>query len=168
MQIRYMKTFPPPVRILVPGRVYRRDNLDLTHTPMFQQFEGAGRRRGHHDGGPEGDAADAARASSSATWRSGCARASSPTPSPAPKWTCRAERAAAPGCSVCKGTGWLEILGSGMVHPAVFEAVGYDPERVTGFAFGTGVERLAMLKYGVDDIRLFYESDLRFLEQFPL
>ena len=77
-------------------------------------------------------------------------------------------RAAAAGCSVCKGTGWLEILGSGMVHPAVFEAVGYDPEQVTGFAFGTGIERLAMLKYGVDDIRLFYESDLRFLEQFPL
>ena len=72
------------------------------------------------------------------------------------------------GCSVCKHTGWLEILGSGMVHPAVFEAVGYDPEKVTGFAFGIGMERVAMLKYGVDDIRLFYENDLRFLEQFPL
>ena len=68
----------------------------------------------------------------------------------------------------CKQTGWLEILGSGMVHPAVFEAVGYDPEQLTGFAFGIGIERLAMLKYGVDDIRLFYENDLRFLEQFPL
>ena len=68
----------------------------------------------------------------------------------------------------CKRTGWLEILGSGMVHPAVFEAVGYDPERYTGFAFGMGIERVAMLKYGVDDIRLFYENDLRFLEQFPL
>jgi phenylalanyl-tRNA synthetase alpha chain len=71
------------------------------------------------------------------------------------------------GCSICKQTGWLEILGSGMVHPAVFEAVGYDPEKVTGFAFGMGLERIAMLKYGVDDIRLFYENDLRFLEQFP-
>jgi phenylalanyl-tRNA synthetase alpha chain len=71
------------------------------------------------------------------------------------------------GCSVCKQTGWIEILGSGMVHPAVFEAVGYDPEAVTGFAFGIGMERVAMLKYGVDDIRLFYENDLRFLEQFP-
>ena len=68
---------------------------------------------------------------------------------------------------MCKRTGWIEILGSGMVHPAVFEAVGYDPERYTGFAFGMGIERLAMLKYGVDDIRLFYENDLRFLEQFP-
>jgi len=72
------------------------------------------------------------------------------------------------GCGTCKYTGWLEILGSGMVHPAVFEAVGYDPEEVTGFAFGLGMERVAMLKYGVDDIRLFYENDLRFLEQFPL
>ncbi len=72
------------------------------------------------------------------------------------------------GCSTCKHTGWLEILGSGMVHPAVFEAVGYDPEQVTGFAFGIGMERVAMLKYGVDDIRLFYENDLRFLEQFPV
>ena len=72
------------------------------------------------------------------------------------------------GCGTCKQTGWLEILGSGMVHPAVFEAVGYDPDKVTGFAFGLGMERVAMLKYGVDDIRLFYENDLRFLEQFPL
>jgi phenylalanyl-tRNA synthetase alpha chain len=69
---------------------------------------------------------------------------------------------------VCKHTGWLEILGSGMVHPAVFEAVGYDPEQVSGFAFGMGLERVAMLKYGVDNIRLFYENDVRFLEQFPV
>jgi phenylalanyl-tRNA synthetase alpha chain len=72
------------------------------------------------------------------------------------------------GCAICKRTGWLEILGSGMVHPSVFEAVGYDPERYTGFAFGVGIERVALLKYGVEDIRLFYENDLRFLEQFPL
>jgi phenylalanyl-tRNA synthetase alpha chain len=72
------------------------------------------------------------------------------------------------GCNMCKQTGWIEMLGSGMVHPAVFEAVGYDPDKVTGFAFGTGIERMAMFKYGVDDIRLFYENDLRFLEQFPL
>jgi phenylalanyl-tRNA synthetase alpha chain len=72
------------------------------------------------------------------------------------------------GCGMCKRTGWLEILGSGMVHPAVFEAVGYDPERYTGFAFGMGIERVALLKWGVEDIRLFYENDLRFLEQFAL
>ena len=74
----------------------------------------------------------------------------------------------APAVAMCKRTGWLEILGSGMVHPAVFEAVGYDPERYTGFAFGMGIERVALLKWGVEDIRLFYENDLRFLEQFPL
>ena len=72
------------------------------------------------------------------------------------------------GCSMCKRTGWIEILGSGMVHPAVFEAVGYDSEKYTGFAFGMGIERVALLKWGVEDIRLFYENDLRFLEQFPL
>jgi phenylalanyl-tRNA synthetase alpha chain len=72
------------------------------------------------------------------------------------------------GCSMCKRTGWIEILGSGMVHPAVFEAVGYDSEKYTGFAFGMGIERIALLKWGVEDIRLFYENDLRFLEQFPL
>jgi phenylalanyl-tRNA synthetase alpha chain len=72
------------------------------------------------------------------------------------------------GCAMCKQSGWIEVLGSGMVHPAVFEAVGYDPERYTGFAFGVGIERLALLKWGVEDIRLFYENDLRFLEQFPL
>jgi phenylalanyl-tRNA synthetase alpha chain len=72
------------------------------------------------------------------------------------------------GCAVCKSTGWLEVLGSGMVHPAVLENVGYDPERYTGFAFGMGIERLAMLMFGVDDIRMFYENDLRFLEQFPV
>jgi phenylalanyl-tRNA synthetase alpha chain len=77
-------------------------------------------------------------------------------------------RCAGKGCGICKGTGWLEILGSGMVHPAVFEAVGYDPEQVSGFAFGLGMERVAMLKYGVEDIRMFYENDLRFLEQFPV
>jgi phenylalanyl-tRNA synthetase alpha chain len=77
-------------------------------------------------------------------------------------------RASEGGCSMCKRTGWLEILGSGMVHPAVFEAVGYDPDRYTGFAFGLGIERVALLKWGVEDIRLFYENDLRFLEQFPL
>ena len=71
-------------------------------------------------------------------------------------------------CAMCKRSGWVEVLGSGMVHPAVFEAVGYDPERYTGFAFGVGIERLALLKWGVEDIRLFYENDLRFLEQFPL
>ncbi len=135
---------------------------------MFQQFEGLvvgeGITLADLKGTLRGDAARALRRRD----RCACVRASSPTPSRAPKWTSAARAAAARGCGTCKQTGWLEILGSGMVHPAVFEAVGYDPEQVTGFAFGLGMERVAMLKYGVDDIRLFYENDLRFLEQFPL
>ena len=166
MQIRYMKTFPPPVRILVPGRVYRRDNLDLTHTPMFQQFEalvvGEGITMADLKGTLQamvhelfGDVRLRLRPSFFPYTE----------PSAEVDISCRA--CGGTGCRVCKGTGWLEILGSGMVHPAVFEAVGYDPGKVTGFAFGTGIERMAMLKYGVEDIRLFYDNDMRFLEQFP-
>jgi phenylalanyl-tRNA synthetase alpha chain len=166
MQIRYMKTFRPPIRIIVPGRVYRRDNLDLTHTPMFQQFEGlvVGNRVTLADlkGTFEamltalfGDVAVRLRPSFF------------PYTEPSAEVDISCQRCGGRGCSICKHSGWLEILGSGMVHPAVFEAVGYDPEAVTGFAFGMGMERVAMLKYGVDDIRLFYENDLRFLEQFP-
>ena len=167
MQIRYMKTFRPPIRIIVPGRVYRRDNLDLSHTPMFQQFEGlvVGDRVTLADlkGTFEamltalfGDVAVRLRPSFFPYTE----------PSAEIDISCTACRGA--GCGTCKHTGWIEILGSGMVHPNVFEAVGYDPEAVTGFAFGMGIERVAMLKYGVDDIRLFYENDLRFLEQFPI
>jgi phenylalanyl-tRNA synthetase alpha chain len=167
MQIRYMKTFPPPVRIIVPGRVYRRDNLDLSHTPMFQQFEGlvvgAGITLGDLKGTLEammrelfGDVKVRLRPSFFPYTE----------PSAEVDVSCRA--CGGSGCGTCKQTGWLEILGSGMVHPAVFEAVGYDPDAVTGFAFGMGIERVAMLRYGVDDIRLFYENDLRFLEQFPV
>ena len=167
MQIRYMKTFPPPIRIIVPGRVYRRDNLDLSHTPMFQQFEGLvvgeGITLADLKGTFEamlhelfGDVQVRLRPSFFPYTE----------PSAEIDISCQSCRGA--GCGTCKHTGWIEILGSGMVHPAVFEAVGYDPEQVTGFAFGMGMERVAMLKYGVDDIRLFYENDLRFLEQFPL
>jgi phenylalanyl-tRNA synthetase alpha chain len=166
MQIRYMKTFRPPIRIIVPGRVYRRDNLDLTHTPMFQQFEGL--VVGEHvtladlKGTFEamvrelfGDVRVRLRPSFF------------PYTEPSAEVDISCHTCGGSGCSTCKHTGWLEILGSGMVHPALFEAVGYDAETVTGFAFGMGLERVAMLKYGVDDIRLFYENDLRFLEQFP-
>jgi len=167
MQIRYMKTFPPPVRIIVPGRVYRKDDLDLSHTPMFQQFEGLvvgeGITLADLKGTFEamlhelfGDVTVRLRPSFF------------PYTEPSAEVDISCQHCGGRGCGTCKHTGWLEILGSGMVHPAVFEAVGYDPERVTGFAFGMGVERVAMLKYGLDDIRLFYENDLRFLEQFAV
>ncbi len=166
MQIRYMKTFPPPVRIIVPGRVYRKDNLDLTHTPMFQQFEGlvVGERV------TMADLKGTFEAMLTALFGNVNIRLRPsffPYTEPSAEVDISCHKCAGAGCGICKQTGWLEILGSGMVHPAVFEAVGYDPERVTGFAFGMGIERVAMLKYGVEDIRLFYENDVRFLAQFP-
>ncbi|HWV94458.1 MAG TPA: phenylalanine--tRNA ligase subunit alpha [Vicinamibacterales bacterium] len=166
MQIRYMKTFPPPVRIIVPGRVYRRDNLDLTHTPMFQQFEGlvVGERV------TMADLKGTFQAMLTALFGDVNIRLRPsffPYTEPSAEVDISCHKCGGSGCAICKQTGWLEILGSGMVHPAVFEAVGYDPDRVTGFAFGMGIERVAMLKYGVQDIRLFYENDIRFLEQFP-
>jgi phenylalanyl-tRNA synthetase alpha chain len=166
MQIRYMKTFPPPVRILVPGRVYRRDNLDLTHTPMFQQFEGLVVGEGVTMGDLKGTL-EAMLHGIFGDVRMRLRPSFFPYTEPSAEVDISCQSCRGSGCAICKQTGWLEVLGSGMVHPAVFEAVGYDPETVTGFAFGLGLERPAMLKYGVDDIRLFYENDLRFLEQFP-
>jgi len=166
MQIRYMKTFRPPIRIIVPGRVYRRDNLDLTHTPMFQQFEGL--VVGEHV--TMADLKGTFQAMLTALFGDVTIRLRPsffPYTEPSAEVDISCHKCGGSGCGICKQTGWLEILGSGMVHPAVFEAVGYDPETVTGFAFGMGIERVAMLKYGVEDIRLFYENDLRFLEQFP-
>jgi len=167
MQIRYMKTFPPPVRIIVPGRVYRRDNLDLSHTPMFQQFEGLVVGEGITLADLKGTFEVMMRDLFGEGTKVRLRPSFFPYTEPSAEVDVSCQGCGGAGCGTCKHTGWLEILGSGMVHPAVFEAVGYDPEKVTGFAFGMGLERVAMLKYGVDDIRLFYENDLRFLEQFP-
>jgi phenylalanyl-tRNA synthetase alpha chain len=166
MQIRYMKTFPPPVRIIVPGRVYRRDNLDLTHTPMFQQFEGLVVGEGVTMADLKGTF-DAMLKQLFGDVKVRLRPSFFPYTEPSAEIDISCQACGGAGCGTCKHTGWLEILGSGMVHPAVFESVGYDPDKYSGFAFGMGMERVAMLKYGVDDIRLFYENDLRFLEQFP-
>jgi len=168
MQIRYMKRFPPPVRILVPGRVYRRDNLDLTHTPMFQQFEGLVVAEGITMADLKGTLEALVHGLFGESARVRLRPSFFPYTEPSAEVDISCQKCGGGGCGICKHTGWLEILGSGMVHPAVLEAVGYDPNTVSGFAFGTGIERIAMLKYRVDDIRLFYENDLRFLEQFPL
>jgi phenylalanyl-tRNA synthetase alpha chain len=168
MQIRHMERHDPPVRLVAIGPVYRRDNLDLTHTPMFHQVEGL-------VVGPNITLADLkGTLTSMAAALFGPDTAVRFRPSffpytePSAEVDIRCIRCKGRGCPICKRTGWLEILGSGMVHPAVFEYVGYDPDRVTGFAFGMGIERVAILKWNVEDIRLFYENDLRFLEQFGL
>jgi phenylalanyl-tRNA synthetase alpha chain len=167
MQIRYMKTFPPPVRIIVPGRVYRRDDLDATHSPMFQQFEGLIVGEGITLGDLKGTLEAVIKALfGNVQIRLRPSFFPYTEPSAEVDFTCYACRGK--GCALCKHTGWIELLGSGMVHPAVFEAVGYDPEKYTGFAFGMGIERMTMLKYGVTEVRLLYENDLRFLEQFPI
>jgi phenylalanyl-tRNA synthetase alpha chain len=167
MQIRYMKTFKPPVRIIVPGRVYRRDNLDLTHTPMFQQFEGLVVGAGITMADLKGTLEAMVHELFGSAARVRLRPSFFPYTEPSAEVDISCQGCGGTGCPICKHTGWLEILGSGMVHPAVLEAVGYDPDTVSGFAFGTGIERIAMLKYRIGDIRLFYENDLRFLEQFP-
>lgn len=166
MQIRAMEIEKPPLRIIAPGKVYRCDS-DITHTPMFHQVEGFLVDRKVSFADLKGvltvfcqkmfDQEDIRLrfrpsffpfTEPSAEVDIGCV-------------ICRGE-----GCRVCKQTGWLEILGAGMIDPEVFKMVDYDPEEFSGFAFGLGMERIAMLKYGIDDIRLFYENDLRFLKQF--
>ena len=168
MQVRYMKSIPPPIRIIVPGRVYRRDNLDLSHTPMFQQFEGLVVGEGITLADLKGTLLAMMRELFGEGVKIRLRPSFFPYTEPSAEVDVSCQGCKGAGCGTCKHTGWLEILGSGMVHPAVFEAVGYDTNTVTGFAFGLGLERVAMLKYGVDDIRLFYENDLRFLEQFPI
>ena len=185
MQIRYMEQHPPPVRLIAPGRVYRRDDLDLTHSPMFTQVEGLVVGEDISLGDLKGTLFALLRelfgaerklrfrpsffpyTEPSAEVDISCGSCGGTGILVSPKLGSNVSPSEG-GCGMCKRTGWLEILGSGMVHPAVFEAVGYDPERYTGFAFGLGIERVALLKWGVEDIRLFYENDLRFLEQFPL
>ena len=170
MQIRYMEQHPPPVRLIAPGRVYRRDNLDLTHTPMFTQVEGLVVGDGVSLADLKGTLFVFLRELFGPDRQLRFRPSFFPYTEPSAEVdiSCMACGGTGRECSMCKRTGWIEILGSGMVHPAVFEAVGYDPDRYTGWAFGMGIERVALLKWGVEDIRLFYENDLRFLEQFPL
>ena len=166
VQVRTMQAQRPPVRIVVPGRVYRRDELDPSHSPVFHQVEGLAVDRHVTMGDLKGTLALFARQMFGPRSRVRFRPSFFPFTEPSAEvdvlcFLCNGE-----GCRVCKQSGWLEILGCGMVHPRVLQNVGYDPEEVTGWAFGMGIERIAMLKYGVDDIRLFFENDLRFLRQF--
>lgn len=165
VQIRTMEKYKPPIRILSPGRVYRPDS-DVSHTPMFHQIEGLMVDKGVTFGDLKGvltyflkhvfgdDTALKFRPSFF------------PFTEPSAEVDIKCVMCKGKGCRVCGQSGWLEILGSGMVDPEVFKNVGYDPNEVSGFAFGLGLERIAMLKYGISDIRLFFENDWRFLEQF--
>lgn len=167
IQIRYMQTHQPPIRIVAPGRVYRRDDLDLTHTPMFTQVEGLVVGEGISLTDLKGTLLAFARDMFSPKTRVRFRPSFFPYTEPSAEIDISCWQCDGGGCAMCKQSGWLEVGGSGMVHPAVFEAVGYDPEKHTGFAWGIGIERTAILRYQVDDIRLFFENDLRFLEQFP-
>ena len=165
IQSRYMEKNDPPVSIIAPGKVYRCDS-DLTHTPMFHQVEGLMVDKdisfGDLKGVLESFIHQLFDEDTSLRFRPSFF----PFTEPSAEVDIKCVMCRGKGCRVCSNTGWLEVLGSGMVHPAVFENVGYDTSKYTGFAFGMGVERLAMLKYGIDDLRKFFENDYRFLEQF--
>jgi len=166
VQIRTMAKQPPPLRIIAPGRVYRCDS-DLTHTPMFHQVEGLVVDETVSFADLKGILDDFLRALFEREDLPVRFRPSYfPFTEPSAEVDIQCVMCGGEGCRVCSGTGWLEVLGCGMVHPAVFGQVGIDSERYTGYAFGMGVERLAMLRYGVNDLRLFFDNDLRFLEQF--
>ena len=165
VQIRWMQAHRPPVRIIAPGKVYRRD-ADITHSPMFHQFEGLAVDRDISMADLKGTLELFAREMFGPRSKIRFRPSFFPFTEPSAEVDVLCFLCGGDGCRVCTQSGWLEILGSGMVHPQVLKNVGYDPEEVTGWAFGMGVERIAMLKYGIDDIRLFFENDLRFLQQF--
>jgi len=171
LQIRTMIDRKPPVAVVAPGRVYRRDS-DLTHTPMFHQIEGFLADKNVSMADLRGTLASFVRQLFGPDVRVRFRPSFFPFTEPSAEvdiscFNCggKGEKDGAT-CRVCKGTGWVEILGCGMTDPNVYKAIGYDPEEVQGFAFGLGVERVAMLKYGIGDLRMFFENDVRFLEQF--
>jgi len=164
-QPRIMEQQKPPVRIIAPGKVYRCDS-DLTHTPMFHQVEGLLVDKGISFGDLKGVLTTFVHQMFDTETSLRFRPSFFPFTEPSAEVDIRCVICRGAGCRVCSHTGWLEVLGSGMVHPAVFENVGYDTTRYSGFAFGMGVERIAMLKYSIDDIRKYFENDLRFLRQF--
>ena len=164
VQIRAMEKQRPPIRIIVPGKVYRCD-ADVRHSPMFHQIEGLMVDREISLGDLKGVLEAFVQQFFGQSVKMRFRPSYFPFTEPSAEVDIQCVKCLGSGCQLC-GSGWLEILGSGMVNPALYRFVGYDPEEYTGFAFGMGAERLAMLKYGIDDIRLFYENDLRFLQQF--
>ena len=165
VQIRSMENAGPPLKIIAPGRVYRCDS-DLTHTPMFHQVEGLLVDEGVSFADLKGVLYDFLRSFFERDLKVRFRPSYFPFTEPSAEVDIECVMCNGEGCRVCSHTGWLEVLGCGMVHPEVFRHVGIDSEKYTGYAFGMGVERLTMLRYGVNDLRLFFENDLRFLRQF--
>jgi phenylalanyl-tRNA synthetase alpha chain len=165
VQIRTMLEQKPPVRVVAPGTVYRRDS-DLTHSPMFHQIEGFLVDRHVSFGDLKGILTTFVNEFFGQNIDVRFRPSFFPFTEPSAEVDIQCVICGGDGCRVCSQTGWLEILGSGMIDPEVFKSVDYDPEEFSGFAFGMGIERIAMLKYGVNDLRLFFENDMRFLKQF--
>lgn len=165
VQIRHMLTKKGPIRAVMPGRVYRRDS-DITHTPMFHQVEGLYVDKGVTFAELKGTLDAFAKAFFGSNVRARFRPSFFPFTEPSAEVDISCASCNGSGCRICKMTGWLEVGGSGMVHPNVLRMGGHDPEKVTGFAFGMGVERMAMLRHGIDDLRLLFENDHRFLSQF--
>ena len=161
-----MEKQPPPVRIIVPGRCYRRDTVDATHCHTFYQLEGLLVDEGVTFADLKGTLEVFGEEMFGAGTRVRFRPDFFPFTEPSAEFALTCVFCHGAGCKVCSGSGWLEIGGCGMVDPNVLENVGYDSERYTGWAFGFGIERMAMLRYGIDDIRLFFSGDMRFLEQF--
>ena len=167
VQIRVMEQTPPPVRIISLGRCYRKETVDATHHFAFHQIEGLYVDRGVSFADLKGTIEAMGRQLMGAETQVRFRPHFFPFTEPSVEYdfTCICKRQRA-NCSICKGTGWIEIAGAGMIDPAVFAAVGYDPDEYTGFAFGMGLERIAMIRHGIDDVRRFLENDLRFIRQF--
>ena len=166
VQIRVMEKFQPPIRIIVPGRVYRNEAIDATHSAVFHQIEGLAVDDNITFADLKATLATFAKKMFGAKTAVRFRPSYFPFTEPSAEMDVQCIFCGGQGCRICKNSGWLETLGCGMVNPKVFDYVKYDRERYTGFAFGMGVERITMLKFGVDDMRLFYENDLRFLQQF--
>jgi phenylalanyl-tRNA synthetase alpha chain len=166
VQIRTLETYAPPVRVVIPGRCYRRDPFDASHSPMFEQIEGLAVDDGITFVDLKATLATFARRIFARDTRVRFRPSFFPFTEPSAEMDVHCQLCRGAGCAACKQTGWMEILGSGMVHPAVLENCGVDSEKYTGFAWGMGAERIAMARHGIPDIRLFLESDVRFLGRF--
>jgi phenylalanyl-tRNA synthetase alpha chain len=166
VQIRTLEAYPPPVRVVIPGQCYRRDTFDPSHSPVFEQIEGLAVDEGITFVDFKATLATFARRFFGPKTRVRFSPSFFPFTEPSADMAASCSVCEGRGCATCKQTGWIEILGSGMVHPAVLENCGVDADRYTGFAWGMGPHRLAMIRHGIPDIRLFFESDVRFLSQF--